>query len=96
MNITQHFHAYYQDYKVIDINSCEGMEGNLTKKQLKLVLAWAELRKEELLANWRLVMNGEPPFKIEGLSVKPTTGHKKTKTETSMYYSQTKAPQGIS
>ncbi len=44
----QHFHAYYQDYKaVIDIKSCELREGNLPKKQLKLVLAWAELRQEE-------------------------------------------------
>lgn len=63
-----HFHAYYQDYKaVIDIETCELIEGNLPKKQLKLVLAWAELRREELLANWTLVMNGELPFKIEPL-----------------------------
>jgi len=50
-----HFHAYYQDHKVvIDINTCEVIEGNFPKKQLKLVLAWAELRQEELLANWTL------------------------------------------
>jgi len=35
-----HFHAYYQDYKsIIDINSFDIYEGNLAKKQLKLVLA---------------------------------------------------------
>jgi len=63
-----HFHAYYQDYKaVIDIKSCELREGNFPNKQLKLVLAWAELRQEELLANWTLAMNGELPFKIEPL-----------------------------
>jgi hypothetical protein len=63
-----HFHAYYQNYKVvIDINTCEVREGKFPKKQLKLVLAWAELRQEELLANWTLVMNGELPFKIEPL-----------------------------
>ena len=63
-----HFHAYYQDYKaVIDIKSCELREGNIPNKQLKLVLAWAELRQEELLANWTLAMNGELPFKIEPL-----------------------------
>ena len=63
-----HFHAYYQDYKaVIDIKSCELKEGNIPNKQLKLVLAWAELRQEELLANWTLAMNGELPFKIEPL-----------------------------
>ncbi|BCV20161.1 DUF4160 domain-containing protein [Moorella sp. Hama-1] len=63
-----HFHAYYQNYKVvIDINTCEVREGKFPKKQLKLVLAWAELRQEELQANWALVMNGELPFKIEPL-----------------------------
>lgn len=63
-----HFHAYYGNYKaIIDINTCELIEGDLPKKQLKLVLAWAELRQEELLANWTLAMNGEFPFKIEPL-----------------------------
>ena len=33
----------------------------------RLVLAWAELHKDELMANWRLVMNGEEPFKISPL-----------------------------
>ena len=63
-----HFHAYYGEYKaVVDINICELTAGSLPKKQRKLVLAWAELRQEELLANWTLAMNGELPFKIEPL-----------------------------
>lgn len=63
-----HFHAYFQDYKaIIDINTCELTEGSLPKKQLKLALAWAELHKDELLADWELAMNGELPFKIEPL-----------------------------
>ncbi len=63
-----HFHAYYGECRgVIDINTCELVEGNLPKKQLKLVLAWAELRQEELLANWTLAMNGELPFNIDPL-----------------------------
>lgn len=37
------------------------------KKQLKLVLAWAELHQEELMADWKLVMNSEEPFKIQPL-----------------------------
>lgn len=39
----------------------------LTPKQLKLVLVWSELHKEELLADWDLAMNGEIPFKIDPL-----------------------------
>ena len=63
-----HFHAYYQDCKaLIDINTLELMEGSLPKKQLRLVLAWAELHQDELLANWEIAMNSELPFKIEPL-----------------------------
>lgn len=63
-----HFHVYYSEFKAtIDIQSCELIQSNLPKKQAKLVLAWAELHQEELMANWTLVMNGEEPFKIQPL-----------------------------
>jgi hypothetical protein len=63
-----HIHAYYQDYKsVIDINTCEISYGMLPSKQKKLVLAWAEIHKEELLADWELASKGELPFPIEPL-----------------------------
>lgn len=42
-----HFHAYYQNYKaLININTLELMGGSLPKKQLRLVLAWAELHQD--------------------------------------------------
>ena len=64
----QHFHAYYGEFKgIVDINKCELIEGDLPNKQLKLVIAWAELRKEELLADWTLASNSELPFKIDPL-----------------------------
>lgn len=63
-----HFHAYYQDYKAtFDIYRCEMIDGNIPRKQIKLIEAWAELHKEDLLANWELAQNGETPFKIEPL-----------------------------
>jgi hypothetical protein len=63
-----HFHAYYQEYKAIfAIQKCELIDGNLPTKQLRLVLAWAELHKDELMANWKLASKGEIPFKIEPL-----------------------------
>lgn len=63
-----HFHAYYQDSKgTFDIGTCEFKDGNLSRKQIKLIEAWAELHKDELLANWELAQNGELPFKIEPL-----------------------------
>jgi hypothetical protein len=49
------------------MRTCEILEGNFPSRQTKLVLAWAELIKDELMANWRLVMNEEEPFKINPL-----------------------------
>ena len=63
-----HIHVYYNEYKAtVDIRTCEIIHGNLPGRQLKLVLAWAELRQEELIADWNLVMNGESPFQIQPL-----------------------------
>ena len=63
-----HIHAYYQDYKaIIDIHTCEVSDGKLPPRQKKLVLAWTEIHKEELLADWELASKGELPFSIEPL-----------------------------
>lgn len=43
------------------------MDGDLPKRQTRLIMAWTELHQEELMANWDLVMNGEEPFKIQPL-----------------------------
>jgi len=61
-------HAYYQNFKaIIDIVSGEVTDGSLPTKQTKLVLAWTEIHKEELIANWQLASNGELPFSVEPL-----------------------------
>lgn len=63
-----HFHAYYESFKaVVDIRSCEIREGNFPSKQAKLVTAWAEIHKDELMADWDLASKGESPFPIEPL-----------------------------
>ena len=63
-----HFHVYYGGAEAcITMENARIMQSNLPAKQLKLVSAWAELHKEELLANWSLVMNGEEPFRIQPL-----------------------------
>jgi len=49
------------------MNNCELSEGRLPSKQMKLALAWAEIHKEELLADWELASNGELPFPINQL-----------------------------
>ncbi|WDN87121.1 hypothetical protein BuS5_00089 [Desulfosarcina sp. BuS5] len=63
-----HFHVYYGEYRAsVDIQTCEITQGKLPKKQSRLVIAWAELHQEELMANWTLLMNGEKPFNIQPL-----------------------------
>ena len=63
-----HIHAYYQDYKAV-VNVLDGniADGELPTKQIRLVLAWVEIHKDELLADWKLCQNGEKPFSIEPL-----------------------------
>lgn len=63
-----HFHAFYQGKKsTVDISTCEIIQSDMPSKQNKMILAWAELRHDELLANWELCQNQEKPFNIEPL-----------------------------
>jgi hypothetical protein len=63
-----HIHAYYQDFKsTIGVKDCEIIEGQLPARQLRLIQAWIEIHRDELLANWKLCQNGEKPFQIEPL-----------------------------
>jgi hypothetical protein len=34
---------------------------------MKLVVAWIELHRDELIADWELAVNGQHPYKIEPL-----------------------------
>jgi len=64
-----HFHAYYNEFKAtFSIETLEVIEGNLPRKQKRLVQAWAELHMDELRADWELAMNGEPVYKIDPLT----------------------------
>lgn len=63
-----HFHAYYQGaVAVIGIDKVELLAGELPQKQLRLVIAWAEIHNEELQKDWDLLQKGRPPFKIDPL-----------------------------
>ena len=63
-----HFHAEYAgNNALIDILNCAVIKSALPKRQLKLVLAWAELHKDELMQNWELVRDSREPLKIEPL-----------------------------
>jgi hypothetical protein len=63
-----HIHAYYQDcVSTINIFDNEVIEGQMPLRQLRLVQAWIEIHRDELLANWELCQTGEKPFQIEPL-----------------------------
>ena len=45
----------------------EIIEGTISASKRKLVEAWIEIHKEELMADWKLLDEGEQFFKIEPL-----------------------------
>ena len=65
---TPHIHAVYQEFSgVFDIVSGEMIEGDLPRNKIKLVVAWIEIHKEDLIADWGLASTGQAVFKIEPL-----------------------------
>jgi hypothetical protein len=63
-----HIHGYYQDSKIIiGIYECEVLGGQIPARQLRLIQAWIEIHRDELLADWELCQNGEKPFRIDPL-----------------------------
>lgn len=63
-----HFHAEYAGYKaLIDIIDAKVYKGLLPTKQLKIVLAWCEIHKDELMQNWELSKSDMPLNKINPL-----------------------------
>ena len=64
---TPHIHAIYSGHEVVVSFDGEILEGNFPANKLKLLFAWIEIHNEELHANWQLLMDGEPIFKIEPL-----------------------------
>lgn len=63
-----HIHARYQGAEaVFAIPDGELLEGNIPTSKMRLIQAWIELHKDELVANWELTLAGEQPYKIDPL-----------------------------
>lgn len=61
-------HAEYQGtVAVIDIETTEILVGELPSKKLRLVQAWIEIHRDELMADWKLATEGQNIFKIKPL-----------------------------
>jgi len=63
-----HIHVRYQDLEaVFSIPDGTVLEGRLPPSKMKLVAAWIEIHRDELMADWQLAVTGQHPFKIEPL-----------------------------
>jgi hypothetical protein len=63
-----HIHAEYQgQFAVYAIEDGRLLAGSLPPGKNKLVIAWMEIHKDELQADWQLAVNGKKPFPIRGL-----------------------------
>jgi hypothetical protein len=63
-----HFHAEYGEYKAsMLIKESITDVGYLPNKQLKLIAAWCELHKDELMQNWELSKQNKPMNRINPL-----------------------------
>lgn len=63
-----HIHVEYSgEEAVVSIPDGGVIEGSLRSAKLKLVQAWIEIHQDELMADWRLAVSGQPVFKIEPL-----------------------------
>jgi hypothetical protein len=64
----EHIHVQYNEFdSVYSITDSKVLEGTLPPKQHKLVIAWMELHRDELIALWKVSQNDGEVFKINPL-----------------------------
>ena len=62
-----HIHAEYQgEVEVYAIEDGKLLSGKLPGNKHKLVVAWIEIHRENLTADWELTVNVKKPFPIRG------------------------------
>ena len=63
-----HFHARHANGQAkVRIDNLDVIDSTLDRRELRLVLAWAELHRQELDENWRRARAGETLRRIEPL-----------------------------
>ena len=62
-----HIHAEYAGEEVVMSLDGEIIEGSIPKNKLKLLVAWMEIHKDDLEANWKILQEGEQFYKIDPL-----------------------------
>jgi len=63
-----HIHVKFQGHEVIvSIPDGEVLDGSIPNSKMKLLHAWFEIHKDELVADWELAVAGQQLYKIEPL-----------------------------
>ena len=62
-----HIHVQYAEYRCSVGFDGNILSGTIPNKQKKLIVAWIELRKEELITLWNMLQSGNGTFTIEPL-----------------------------
>ena len=63
-----HIHVRYQDDEAVYlIPDGDLLAGSLPPSKARLVQAWIEIHRDDLMADWQLAVSGQQPFKIEPL-----------------------------
>jgi hypothetical protein len=63
-----HIHVKYGEKEAVyQIPEGELLEGTLPSNKEKLIKAWIEIHKEDLMANWQLAVEGNRVFTIDPL-----------------------------
>ena len=63
-----HIHVRYQDDEAVySIPEGDVLAGDIPRAKARLVEAWIEIHREDLMADWELAVSGQQPHKIEPL-----------------------------
>ena len=63
-----HIHVEFGEFSVVlAIADGEVLAGEIPKSKLKLAQAWVEIHRDELMADWKLAVEGREVFKIDPL-----------------------------
>lgn len=62
-----HIHAEYGEYEAVFDFDGNIIEGEIPVKKRRMVQSWIYIHHEDLLANWKLLSNGDKFFKIDPL-----------------------------
>ena len=62
-----HFHAWYNEYKIIVTIQNGIVKGEMPARALRMILEWLELHREELMKNWEKAQLKKTLDKIEPL-----------------------------